>query len=161
MKKTKPIKERLNNHREMLEKLKALQTELEFAEKQFGAPRSTNLTGMPGGKGYNGTSETEAVVIRKIELETKVKRQQEKIDEDWAELEPLIEQLKPVVTLVINLRYRYGGEWSDVCKGLYGRRHDYETELDSYMNRTFKTHGRALLTLSEMFENSDGTPTEL
>lgn len=151
MKKTKPIKERLNNHREMLEKLKALQTELEFAEKQFGAPRSTNLTGMPGAKGYNGMSETEAVVIRKIELETKVKRQQEKIDEDWAELEPLIEQLKPVETLVMNLRYRYGGEWKDICATIYGRRKDYDLEFDRYMHNVFLIHGKALVALAAEF----------
>lgn len=152
MKKMKPIKERLNNHREMLEKLKALQTELEFAEKQFGAPRSTNLTGMPGAKGYNGTSETEAVVIRKIELEEKVRKQQTKVDADWAELEPVIEQLKPVETLIINLRYKYGAEWDEVCRGVFGKRRDYDDELDRYMNRTFKAHGRALLSLSEIMQ---------
>lgn len=69
MKITKPIKERLNAHREMVEKLKALKDELDFARSQFGAVKSPNLSGMPGGGGYKGISETEVVVIRAIELE--------------------------------------------------------------------------------------------
>lgn len=152
MKITKPIKERLNAHREMVEKLKALKDELDFARSQFGAVKSPNLSGMPGGGGYKGISETEVVVIRAIELEEKVRKQQTKVDADWAELEPVIEQLKPVETLIMNLRYKYGAEWDEVCRGVFGKRRDYDDELDRYMNRTFKAHGRALLSLSEIMQ---------
>lgn len=149
MKKTQPIKERLNAHRDALEKLDALKLELEYAEDSYGNCKSPNFSGMPGG-GSKRTSETELIVGRKIELENKVKKKQAEIDQDWAELEHLIEQLKPIETLIVNLRYKYGEEWDAVCFAVFGRRKDYDLELDRYMNKMFKIHGRALLTLSEM-----------
>lgn len=134
----------------MVEKLEALKDELAFARSQFGATKSPNLSGVPGGGGYKGTSEVEVVVFHVIELEEKVKKQEKKVSDDWAELEPIVERLKPVETLILNLRYKYGAEWEDVCRGVFGKRRDYEDEIDRYMNRTFKAHGRALLSLSEM-----------
>lgn len=161
MKKTQPIKERLNAHLDMLEKLEALKLELEYAEEQYGACKSPNYSGMPGGGGgYKGTSETEVIVCRKIELENKVNRKQAEIDRDWKELEPLVEQLKPIETLVINLRYLYGSEWEDVCFAIFGKRKDYEIEIDRYMNKIFKAHGCALLSLAEIAEKSEGVPAE-
>lgn len=150
MKKTQPIKERLNAHLDMLKKLESLKLELQFAEDQYGSCKSQNLGSIPGGGGYNGTSETEMIVGRKIELENKVKKKQDEIDRDWAELEPLIEQLKPIETLILNLRYLYGSEWEDVCFAIFGKCKDYTIEIDRYMNKMFKAHGRALLSLSEM-----------
>lgn len=152
MKKTQPIKERLNAHLEMLEKLDSLKLELQFAEDQYGNCKSQNFSGMPSGGTHNRTSETELIVNRKIELENKVKKKQAEIARDWAELEPLIEQLKPIETLIMNLRYLYGNEWEDVCFAVFGKCKDYTYEIDSYMNRMFKTHGRALLCLAEMLE---------
>ena len=49
----------------------------------------------------------------------------------------------------MNLRYRYGDEWEDVCRTIFGRRSDYDVEIDRYMNKMFKAHGRALLELAE------------
>ena len=44
---------------------------------------------------------------------------------------------------------------------IFGKFKDYAVETDRYMNKMFKAHGRALLSLAEMTENSDGTPTEV
>lgn len=162
MKITKPIKERLNAHLEMLDRLAALKQELAFAEAQYGNTKAPNLSGMPGGGGgYKGTSETEVAVFRKIELEEKVRRKEVEISEDWKELAPHIEALKPIETLVMNLRYFYGGDWDDVCRAIYGKRKDYEEEIDRYMNSVFKIHGRALLSLAEIYGNSERVPTEV
>ena len=150
MKKTQPIKERLNAHRDALEKLEALKLELEYAEESYGSAKSPNYSGMPGGGGNKRTSETEQIVGRKIELEEKVRRKQAEIDRDWDELEPMVEGLAPIETLIVNLRYRYGEDWDTICFAVFGRRKDYDLELDRYMNKMFKIHGRALLALSEM-----------
>jgi hypothetical protein len=155
MKKTQPIKERLNAHRDALEKLEALKLELEYAEESYGCCKATNYSGMPGGSGgYKGTSETEVKVGRKIELEEKVRRKQTEINRDWDELEPMVEDLTPIETLIVNLRYRYGEEWDAVCFAVFGKRKDYDLELDRYMNKMFKIHGRALLALSDMTATS-------
>lgn len=150
-KKTKPIKERLNAHLTMLNKLATLKQELAFAEEQYGSVAGPNYSGMPrGGGSREGLTRDEAIVYRKIELEKKVAAKAAEVAADWAELEPSIEKLKPSETLLLRLRYYYGAEWEEVCRGIYGRAHDYDTELDRYMNRTFKMHGRALLELAEI-----------
>lgn len=149
MKKTQAIKERLNTHRDMLEKLDAMKEELEYV---YGSIKGSNLSGMPGGGGYKGTSEPEVLVRRKMELEEKVQRKEDEVDRDWADLEPMIESLKPIETLILNLRYRYGEEWEDVCFTVFGKRSDYLDEIDCYMNKMFKAHGRALLELADMTE---------
>lgn len=148
MKKTQPIKDKLNAHLDLLEKLDTLKLELKYAEEQYGSCGSPNFSGVHGG--HRELNQTEALVHRKIELEKKIAKKQAEIDRDWAELEPLVEQLKPIETLVLNLRYRYGEEWSEVCRTIFGRRSDYDVELDRYMNKMFKAHGRALLALASM-----------
>ena len=140
----------------MLEKLAALKQELEFAEQSYGDVKSQNYDGMPKSQGDPRRSPMVEAVIRKMELEERVERKEAEIAADWAEIEPFIEQLQPIETLVMNLRYYYGAEWDDVCFNLYGKRRDYTIEVDRYMNRTFKIHGRALLTLSALMEGNDG-----
>ena len=134
----------------MLEKLAALKQELEFAEQSYGDVKSPNYDGMPKSQGDPRRSPMVEAVIRKMELEERVKRKEAEIAADWAEIEPFIEQLQPIETLVMNLRYRYGEEWDAVCFAVFGRRKDYVEELERYMNKMFKIHGRALLSLSEM-----------
>ena len=152
----------------MLEKLATLKQELEFAEQSYGDVKSPSYDGMPKSQGDPRRSLMVEAVIRKMELEERVKRKEAEIAADWAEIEPFIEQLQPIETLVMNLRYYYGAEWDDVCFNLYGKRRDYTIEVDRYMNRTFKIHGRALLTLSALMERKEdgvrgtsaGTPQE-
>lgn len=50
---------------------------------------------------------------------------------------------------VIRLRYIDGFTWTDVCRGLFGRRKDYEERLDTFERRTYKIHGKALENLEE------------
>jgi hypothetical protein len=149
-KKTEAIKKRLNSHLDMVDKLKALQVELEYAKEQYDTCKGPKYDGMPGGGKDKGTSETELKVRRKIELEEKVESKQSEINKDWAELEPLVESLSPFEALVTNLRYKYGEEWEDVCRTIFGKRSDYDIELDRYKDKMFKAHGRALLTLAKM-----------
>lgn len=148
MKKTDSIKTRLNDHRDMLEKLSALKLELEYV---YETCRGLNLSGMPGGGGYKGTSEPEMLLAQKEKLEKKVNQKQAEVDQDWSELEPLVENLKPIGTLIMNIRYRDGADWEDVCRVIFGKRGDYYTEIDRYMDRMYKAHGSALLELAEMF----------
>ncbi len=148
MKKTQYIKDRLNKHRKMLEKLCALKEEREFILEKYESPRSPNISGIPGG-GNGEFTETEKIVHKKLELEEKIKVASEEIADDWAELSPLCNGLEPMQTLILNLRYQYGASWKDICKQIYGRREDYDGNMDLYMKRIFKEHGRALLFLSE------------
>ena len=147
MKKTQQIKDRLNDHRAMLERLAATRLEIQYV---YGKIKSPSFSDMPKGGADKRTSEEERLYLLKEELEEKVARQQDEIDRDWAELEGPIDQLDPIETLIMNLRYRYGNEWDDVCFIVFGKRSDYEIEVDSYQNKMFKAHGRALSTLADM-----------
>ena len=147
MKKTQPIKDRLNARLIMLEKLAAIKLEIQHV---YGSLKSPSYSGMPGGGGNNRSSEEERLVELKEELEKKAEMQQAEIDRDWAELEPLMEKLEPFQTLIMNLRYRYGEEWENVCNAVFGRHSDYDIEVDHYMNKMYKAHGRALLQLADM-----------
>lgn len=149
MKKTDPIKARLNAHLDMLDKLDTIKLEIQHV---YGTMKSPSFSGMPSGSGGKRTSEEERLYQRKEELEKKAKRQQAEIDRDWAELEPMVEQLKPIGTLIMNLRYRYGNEWEDVCNAIFGRRSDYDVDTKRYMDKMFKAHGRALLELADMMK---------
>lgn len=144
---TDNIKARLNAHRALLEELAALKAELQFARQKYGDIRSAGLssTGKSGGP---NTDKIANQVIAKMQLEERVLKKQEEINCDEAELSPLLDCLKPAERLLISLRYFYGGGWQEVCKGLYGGRQDFDEELNVYMNRVFKMHGRALLALA-------------
>ena len=146
MKKTQQIKDRLNDHLKMLKKLDAINMEIRHV---YGAIKSPDFSGMPRG-GAQRTTEQERLYLRKEELEEQAARKQAEIDRDWADLEGMIEQLNPMETLVMNLRYRYGGEWDDVCRTIFGKRSDYELEFDSYEDKMYKAHGRALCALADM-----------
>ena len=148
MKKTDSIKKRLNDRLKMTEKLTALKMELEYV---YDACRGINLSGMPGGGGYKGISEPEILLAQKEKLENKVKQKQAEVDKDWDELEPIVDNLKPIETLIMNIRYRDGAEWEDVCRAIYGKRGDYDIERDRYMDRVYKAHGSALLKLADMW----------
>ena len=152
-KKTQPVKDRLNAHLEMLEKLEAINMEIRFV---YASIKSPNFSGMPGG-GDKRTSEEERLYQRKEELEERAARKKAEIDRDWAELEEMVEQLNPMETLVINLRYRYGEEWDDVCRTIFGKRSDFELELDRYEDKMYKAHGRALCALADMMMEREVT----
>ena len=52
----------------------------------------------------------------------------------------------------------HGAEWPQINRIIYGKADDYEVEIDRYLNKTFKIHGRALLTLSEIWPTSVSIP---
>ena len=148
---TGAIKQRLNRHKKMVEDCEALRIELNFARQKYGDIRSSGLSSTGKGSGPN-TDKVANRVIVKMQLEERVNKKQEDITRDEAELEPLLDCLKPAERLLISLRYFYGSGWREVCKGMYGGREDYELEMVTYMNRVFKMHGRALLALAAVYK---------
>lgn len=155
MKKTNAIKERLNGHRRLLQRLHAMEQELEYLRNP--GPKIPRLTHTPRGGGLPGDPVAEAT-DQIIELEKRMAQKRGEIEADWAELEPVVEDLQPVETLVVNLRYMHGAEWPEISRIIYGKADDYEVEIDRYLNKTFKIHGRALLTMAEKWATSSGNP---
>ena len=63
----------------------------------------------------------------------------------------MVDQLpKPDESAVIEMRYFDRMSWPDVCEALFGGRVDYIEKYDSYMRRTLRIHGAALVGLAEL-----------
>ena len=60
---------------------------------------------------------------------------------------------------VIRLRYFDRAGWDEIAGALFGDRQDYLDKEETYQKRTFRLHGRALLTLAKVAEDMD-TPTQ-
>lgn len=149
---TAGVKQRLNTHRKMVEEYDNIRQELKIAIEKYGSLQGVSYDAMPKGSGgKSGNGKIENAVIRKINLEELLKRQGDRIESDWAELEPLVMELKPTEALIIRLRYKYATAWDEICRQLYGKKSDYAEEQGTYMNRIFNAHGRALLALAKLY----------
>jgi hypothetical protein len=149
---TKKIKARLQRYTAMLRDIDNQLERLDRMEATMTAPPGPDLSGMPRGSG-TPTDRTGMMVIRKIELEEKIKRTLKKERAENAAIEAMIEQLeKPDERAVIRLRYFDRAEWDGITSVLFGDRPDYVDRLESYQNRTYKMHGRALLELAAVLD---------
>lgn len=136
----------------MVEDLTALQAELDYARKYMGKLPCSAYTGMPKGSPTPGHSGPEEEVFAMDALEDRIEKKRTEIREDWAELESICSCIKPMQSWVLKLRYHYGAEWKDVCRELYGRRDDFETDLDKYKNRMYSIHNRAIQEMEKILE---------
>ena len=89
---------------------------------------------------------------------------QEEIDEATAglelqvraALEAMIRQVEnPDERAVLRLRYFDRADWDGICAVLFSDRQDYLERIDSYQNRTYKAHGRALLRMAEILKETE------
>ncbi len=151
--KTAMVKEKLEAHREMVGDLEVLRTELAYARKHMGKLPSTAYTGMPKGSPTPGRSCPEEEYLAIESLAGRIEKKEQRIREDWAEWELLCLQIKPMQALIIKLRYHYDAEWRDICKELYGKKSDYETEYERYKNRMFSIHNRGIQELDLLLKN--------
>ena len=56
---------------------------------------------------------------------------------------------------VLRLRYFDRADWDGICAVLFSDRQDYLERIDSYQNRTYKAHGRALLRMAEILKATE------
>ena len=90
---------------------------------------------------------------REAELnEERLKKEAEE-REERAALEAMIRQVEnPDERAVLRLRYFDRADWDGICAVLFSDRQDYLERIDSYQNRTYKIHGRALLNLAAVLD---------
>lgn len=157
---TKKIKARLQRYTAMLRDIDNQIERLDRMESTMTSASSSNLSGMPKSPGVK-TDRTAILVIHKMELEEKIKRTVKKERAENAAIEAMIEKLeKPDERAVIRLRYFDRAEWDGITSVLFGDREDYIDRLDSYQNRTYKMHGRALLELAAILEAEEVNGTK-
>ncbi|WP_455619626.1 DUF1492 domain-containing protein [Eisenbergiella sp.] len=150
-KETDAIKKRLEEYAALPRRIDNQIERLENLTATMGSPSTPNLTGLPSGGG-DGTSKIERQVVKKAELEEKIRDMIKKERKLRKELEELIETMKnPDEQTVIEMRYLDGAKWWTICEALYSMEADYDEKADKYLKRTFKLHGSALQALARVY----------
>ena len=148
------IKERLGKYTRLLREIDNQYERLGRMEISMAAPPGPDMTGMPRGSG-TPTDRTGMMVERKMELEEQIDRLKAEEKQERNAIEDLILQLSdPDERAVIRLRYFDRADWDGICAVLFSDRQDYLERIDSYQNRTYKAHGRALLRMAEILKES-------
>lgn len=159
-KETDAIKKRLEDYAAYQRKIDNQIERLETLTATMGSPSTPNLSGLPSGGG-DGTSKTERQILKKIELEEKIRAmiQQER---QWrGELQALIDMIKsPDEQTVIEMRYFDREKWWAISAALFGNEPDYDEHERRYLKRTFKLHGSALQALTRAMKEKEQTNTQ-
>lgn len=154
---THDIKERLGKYTRLLREIDNQYERLGRMEISMAAPPGPDMTGMPRGSG-TPTDRTGMMVLRKMELEEQIKERLTEEREERAALEAMIRQVEnPDERAVLRLRYFDRADWDGICAVLFSDRQDYLERIDSYQNRTYKAHGRALLRMAEILKETEAS----
>lgn len=152
---TQKIKDRLADYTAMLRDIDNQIERLDRMTLTMAAPPGSDMTGMPRGSG-TPTDRTGMMVARKLELEEQIKESIAEEREERAALEAMIRQVEnPDERAVLRLRYFDRADWDGICAVLFSDRQDYLERIDSYQNRTYKAHGRALLRMAEILKETE------
>lgn len=154
---THDIKERLGKYTCLLREIDNQYERLGRMEISMAAPPGPDMTGMPRGSG-TPTDRTGMMVLRKMELEEQIEERLAEEREERAALEAMIRQVEnPDERAVLRLRYFDRADWDGICAVLFSDRQDYLERIDSYQNRTYKAHGRALLRMAEILKETEAS----
>ena len=152
---TKKIKERLKRYTDLLREIDNQRERLNIMEAISGTPSGPDLSGMPRPQG-GISNPTAAAVERKMELEEKIRRKEAEEKAERMAIENMTERMdNPDARLTIQLKYIDRVEWPDVTFALFGNRADYLSKVEYYQNKTYKIHGRALLNLAKILEETE------
>lgn len=154
--KTKKIKERLGDYLKLLREIDNENERLDRMEATGGST-GPNLTGMPRPKG-TVSNPVSAFVLKKLELEERIAKLNADERRENAAIEAMLQQLDdPDERAVIRLHYFDRVTWDDTAAALFGDQPDFLDRFDSYQNRTFKLHGRALLNLARILDRAESS----
>ena len=148
------IKERLGEYTRLLREIDNQYERLGLMEMTMAAPPGLSMTGMPRGSG-TPSDRTGLMVMRKMELEEQIKERLAEEREERAALEAMIRQVENPDERAVRLRYFDRADWDGICAVLFSDRQDYLERIDSYQNRTYKAHGRALLRMAEILKETE------
>ena len=144
--------------RELLDAFTRLRRRIDNTEKRrdsleitMGAPSTSNYSGMSGGS-RDGSSKAERDIIKKEELEEKLRDLYAEENRRREEIEALIDRMDdPDEQTVMEMHYLDGARWRTVSVALYGEEPDYDDNEQRYLKRTFRLHGSALLSMARAY----------
>lgn len=159
-KETDAIKKRLEDYAAYQRKIDNQIERLETLSATMGSPSTPNLSGLPSGGG-DGTSKTERQILKKMELEDKIRDMVREERRQRAELEALIDMIRNTdEQTVIEMRYFDREKWWAISAALFGNEPDYDEYERRYLKRTFKLHGSALQALTRAYNEKNRTNTQ-
>lgn len=146
------VKEWLSRYRQQSDYIERLAYELDALDSKAIAPRTTSLDGLPRAPGYAGDP-TGGIVGRLDELRTEIADTLAEATATRREIEAVIKQINgprwPELRAVLRFRYLLCLSWGDVNDALFGGKRDFLDREDSYMRKTYRIHGEALIALLE------------
>ena len=150
-KRTDAIKERLQNYSDMVREFENQNERYVRLVTAMESPKVQSFDTMPGG----GMTVN---IARKIELEKSLEGDEKAIKEEQAQLERLIRKVKkPDERAVIRMKYFDGMGWTDIADALFRKMPDFNKAARLYLDKAYKLHGTALLSLAEAQEKAEAT----
>ena len=142
------IKKRLMAYRDIDRDIDNQIERIENLEAKMCSIGSPELSDMPKSPNTVGDRLASQIAL-KCEMEDKVRSLIEHRDEERRWIEGVLSHIKnPDERAVIEMRYIDVENWPDVSRMLFGRKVDYEDRMESYLRRTTKLHGRALVSMA-------------
>ena len=152
-KETDKIKAFLESYPKLQKRIDNTEARLTALCLSMGEPSTPSYSGMPSGS-RDGSSKQERDVIKKIELEEKLRDMYAEENRKREQIEAMIERMdKPDEQTVIEMHYLDNSKWRPISIALYGEKPDYDQHEQKYLKRTFKIHGSALQTLARIYED--------
>lgn len=149
------IKNRLNAYRdkerEIDVKVERLDT-LVSKMKSIGSPEMSDMPKAPGMSSDKIARDLE----RKEELQNAISAAVAEQRVERKAIEAVLDQLRVSDEReVVCIRYFEGNSWSEAARIMFGMKADYEKKQDTYLRRTFKVHGAALLHIAMIEEDGE------
>lgn len=151
-KETDKVKEFLKSYPKLQKRIDNTEARIAALNLSMGEPSTPGYSGMPGGS-RDGSSKQERDVIRREELEEKLRDLYAEENRKREQIETMIESMDdPDEQTVIEMHYLDNAKWRPISIALHGDEPDYDEHEQRYLKRTFKIHGSALQSLARIFQ---------
>jgi len=149
---TEAVKNWLLEYRNMSRDIENQMERLNRIEMKMDSIGSPTLSDMPKSPSPAGDRIADMVAM-KVDLESEISGQVARQKEMRGKIETLLRNLRsPDEKAVIRTRYLDGMGWSDVVDLLFGGNRDFLDKEESYLRRTHKIHGSALLNIARYID---------
>lgn len=145
---TDAVKYRLIEYREREKDIDSQTERLDRLEMKIRSVGSPTLSDMPKSPSPPQDRVT-ALIADKIDLENDIRQAIAEQRREKEAIETILRKLRhSEERAVIRMRYFDGASWNDVVDMLFGGKDDFLGKEDTYLRRTHKIHGSALLNMA-------------
>ena len=152
---TDAVKYRLIEYRERAKDIESQTERLDRLEMKILSVGSPTISDMPKSPSPP-QDRTTALIADKIDLENDIRQAIAEQRREKEEIEVILRKLRhSEERAVIRMRYFDGASWNDVVDMLFGGKDDFLGKEDTYLRRTHKIHGSALLNMAIIIQGGN------